>query len=281
MMQLNSQTTLNMVIGYPLSHTQSPLLHGHLYQRLNLNAVLLAFSHETVEPLVQTIKTLAVGLTAVTLPFKAQIFPYLDDRSEAGQAMAAVNTVIYRNGKLHGHNTDVDGIAYALRTVELADKRVLIIGAGGAARAAGYLMQRQQAKIFWLNRTRERAEQLAAMFSGEVIDSHQIEQLPIDVIINTTSLGMSPNIEQSPLSDYSFNSQQVVFDMVYNPVDTRLLLSAQKSGAQTISGVEMFIGQGIRQIELWRDIAIEDEQLINEVRELLLAQQKNLREKLS
>jgi len=272
----NAKTTLNMVIGHPLTHTQSPCLHHHLYQQLGLNAVLLAFSNQTVEPLIKTIKTLKIGLTAVTLPFKETVVNHVSDCDMAGQAIGAINTIIQRQGKLYGYNTDVSGIAHALKNIVLNDKRVLIIGAGGAARAAGYLVQEQGAHIFWLNRTRKCAEKLCKDFSGTVIDHAQLKNLSIDVIINTTPLGMFPSVEQSPLLDYQFRASQVVFDMVYNPMDTQLLLSAKQANAKTISGINMFIGQGIRQVELWtgQDIHSNDA-LLAQVEKLLIEQQTN------
>jgi len=272
-MHINSQTTLNMVIGYPLSHTQSPLLHTHLYQHLKLNAVLLAFSNQHIESLLTTIKTLNVTLTAVTLPFKESVLPYLQHCSPEGQAIKAVNTIIQRDGELHGYNTDVDGIAYAFNQVTLTNKRVLIIGAGGAARASGYLMQKENAQLFWLNRTQQRAEKLAADFSGTVVGQQATDDLDYDIIINTTPLGMSPNIHQSPLPNVRFRTDQVVFDMVYNPLKTQLLVQAEQNGAHIISGMDMFIGQAIRQIELWQQAPIDKTVLMNEIKHLLLKQQ--------
>ena len=273
----NARTQLNMVIGYPLTHTQSPCLHHHLYEHLNLNAVLLAFAHPKIEPLMQAIKTLKVGLTAVTIPFKETVIKHLDNCDAAGQAIGAINTIILRKGKLYGYNTDVSGIAYALEKITLKDKSILIIGAGGAARAAGYLMQQKGANIFWLNRTRERAEKLSIDFSGTVIDHAQLKKISIDVIINTTPLGMYPNEKRSPLPHYQFNSSQVVFDMAYNPMDTLLLLSAKQSNAKTVSGINMFLGQGIRQVELWTDQLIHpSEALLMQLKKLLIEQQVNV-----
>ncbi len=263
-MNQTNQTRLNMVIGYPLQHTRSPQLHNAVYQNLKLDAVLLPFANPDIKALVQVIRTLSVGLTAVTMPFKEKIIKYLDECSFEVQTMKSVNTVIQRDGKLCGYNTDVDGIAYALRNTSLANKRVLIIGAGGAARAVAYVMQKNNAEILWLNRTRRNALKLCATFGGELIDEKQLTNLHIDIIINTTPVGMHPNVDASPLTHYPFQAHQSVFDLVYNPDKTLLLQQAEKAGACVISGLDMFIGQGLRQIELWTGVTI-DRQKIGEL----------------
>ncbi len=253
---INNEPQINLVIGYPLTHTQSPRLHNTVYESLQLNATLKALPYPTIEPLLEMIKSLPVALTAVTMPFKTQVMPYLNECSETVKTLKAVNTIIHKNGQLYGHNTDVDGIRFALRNIKIAQQKVLIIGAGGAARAAGYVMQQFEAKLFWVNRTLEKAYALAEQWGGEVIQpSHdlnaQLEALSADIIIQTTPTGMHPNIQETPLAHYPFQPHQVVFDMVYNPIHTLFIQQAKEKGAHVISGIEMFIGQGLKQIELW------------------------------
>jgi len=248
---VNSKTNLNMVIGYPLEHTQSPLLHNTVYQMMACNAVMLAVSHHDLLALTQAIKTLSVGLVAVTMPFKEKILPYLDEKSAEVEALKASNTVICKEGKLYGYNTDIDGIKYALRANTLGNKNILIMGAGGAARAVAYVLHHERANLLWMNRTYSRASTMATEFGGNSIHADELDNMPIDIIINTTPLGMFPDLSSSPLADYQFNANQVVFDMVYNPVETMLLKRAKAHGAECISGLDMFIGQGLRQIELW------------------------------
>jgi shikimate dehydrogenase len=252
-MLTNNKTRLNLVIGYPLEHSQSPLLHSLAYQELDINAVLLALPCAELVPIIQVIKTLCVGYFAVTMPHKEKILEYLDECSPEVQMLGAVNTVLNRDGKLIGYNSDVDGIAYALRNTPLANKLVLVLGAGGAARAAAYVLANNAANIYWLNRTAQHAEQLVKVFGGQVLNSNEIKDVNFDVIINTTPLGMYPNFNQSPLNDYSFNAKQTIFDMIYNPLETHLLKQAKSQGATCISGIEMFVAQGLRQIELWLD----------------------------
>jgi shikimate dehydrogenase len=274
-MLINNKTHLNMVIGFPLAQTQSPLLHNTIYQARHLNAILLAFPYPDIEPLTQSIKTLTVELTAVTTPFKEVILKYLDYCSPEVNALKAANTVIQREGKLWGYNTDIDGIAYALRNITTTNKNALIIGAGGVARAVAYFLQKNNAHLFWLNRTKMKAINLAKIFGGSILDSGQINDLSFDIIINTTSLGMFPHLDISSLPNYDFKPNQIVFDLVYNPINTTLLSQAHKNGAKIISGLEMFIGQGLRQIELWTgDNTIQTEKTMIEIRELLINEQK-------
>lgn len=272
-MKVTNQTRLNMVIGYPLGHSQSPVLHNAIYQHLGMNSVLLAQPHLDINALIQSIKTLAVELTAVTLPYKNQVIQYLDACSDDSKMIGAVNTIIQRDGKLHGYNTDIDGIAFALRDVDMHQKNVLMIGAGGAARAMSYFLQKNACNIFYLNRTKENAYALSAIFGGNVISMNEVSTKQIDIIINTTCIGMFPECDVSPLPEYTFNQHQVVFDMVYRPFITMLLNQASLANAHIISGLDMFIGQGIKQIELLTGNKIESPDLIHKMQKLLIQEQ--------
>lgn len=266
-MIITNKTKLNLVIGRPLVHSQSPLLHNFLYKLLGINAVLLAQAHTDLTLLINLIKELPIKLTAVTMPYKERVIKYLDAASSEVAALKAVNTIINKDNKLHGYNTDIDGIAFALRNIELEGKSILILGAGGAARALGYYLKNNNAKLFWLNRTKKKAAELANLFGGDVITN--AEQIRSNVIINATSIGMLPNHNISPLPDYQFEQDQVVFDMVYNPVKTQMLKSAMKGKAHTISGINMFIGQGIKQIELLTNNAIDTKSIVSRLKKFL------------
>lgn len=261
-MVLDQKTQLNMVIGYPLAQTQSPRLHQLIYQELNYNAVLLAVANDDLSVLMTVIRTLSVGLVAVTMPFKAAVLSQLDYLDDEAKALGAVNTILYREEKLLGYNTDIAGIAYALRHETLAHKKVLVIGAGGAARAVGYYLQQNKAQLFWVNRSEEKALALKNQFGGQVIPWPDKNHCAVDIIINTTSLGMFPETVVTPLPGYTFQAHQVVFDLVYNPIETALLKQAQAHGAKTIMGLDMFVWQGIRQVELWLN---KETQLLDKV----------------
>lgn len=266
---INQKTQLNMVIGFPLEHTKSPLLHSTIYNALNINAVLLAFPNKNLPSLMKSIKALSIGLTAVTMPYKEKVIKYLDHYSHEVEILKAANTIIQKSGKLYGYNTDVDGIRYALRKTAIAKKNVLLIGSGGAARAAALVLQQNCSNIFWLNRTKKKAITLAKIFGGKVIEPKELKELKIDIIINTTPLGMHPNIDITPLPDYTFKPHQTVFDMVYNPMDTRLIKQAKKNKAKIIYGLDMFIGQGLKQIELFRNKKVRSIKIMNDIKSLL------------
>ncbi len=273
---IDNKTQLNLVIGYPLAHTQSPLLHNSVYHFLNCNAVMLSHSTICLASTMQALKTLSTGLIAVTMPYKGDILKYIDDMSIEVRELTVANTIINRDGNLHAYNTDIDGIAYALRNVNVFNKNVLIIGAGGASHAAAYYLKKNNANLFWMNRTPQHAGSLIEIFGGSLISNSHINELAIDIIINTTPLGMLPNINTTPLLNYSFNSKQIIFDMVYNPIDTLLIRNASSCGATCISGIDMFIGQGLKQIELWQNKSIVTTDLINLIKsELIKSQSKS------
>lgn len=269
-MNVSANTKLNMVIGQPLSHTLSPVLHGYLYQQLAIDAVLLAFAVNDIQAAIHAVRALQVELVAVTMPYKTAVLDYVDDVSAEVKVLQAANTIIQRGGRLYAYNTDVAGIQIALSRINLQSPNVLILGAGGAARAAGYVMNQMQASISWCNRSREKAIQLAQQFGGNYITQAQALESAFDLIINTTPLGMHPNVNVSPLPHYPFHAKQVVFDMVYHPRQTQLLHDAQANQATIISGLDMFVGQGIRQVELWQNTQLDAEKIMNKMNKLLI-----------
>ena len=282
-------TQLNAVIGYPLSHSRSPKLHNPVYKLLKLNAVLSPISNPDIKKLVSDIRTLPIHLTAVTMPHKQSIMPLLDSVDAAAKKVGAANTVINKNGKLHGYNTDVTGIEYALRDTPLKDRNVLLVGAGGAANAVAYVVKKGGGNLLYLNRTKEKAEELRKRFGGIVLSPEstppqssplkrgggkrkegRLSPKGIDIIINATPLGMYPKIDEIPILPELLDTHQTVFDLVYNPVQTKLLKLAKKKGAKIISGLDMFAVQGLRQIELWTGKKIIEKKLVERVKKEIL-----------
>lgn len=264
---ISAETKLNAVIGYPLTHAMSPRLHSESYVRHGINAVMLAFANPDIRTLVETIRTLHIELTAVTIPHKETIIPYLDELDDSAKSVGAVNTVIVKGNRLRGYNTDVLGVEKALDGVVLEGRSVLVVGAGGAARAVAATLSKARAQVYYWNRTEEAAQRLCGQFGGTVIDRKEVYSRVFDLIVNTTPLGMHPDTTISPLPAYPFQKQQTVMDCVYNPIETQLLKDAKQGGAITISGREMFIAQGIEQIRLWSGIIVDPK----EWRELLLS----------
>jgi shikimate dehydrogenase len=273
-MKISNKTRLNTVIGYPLAHSQSSVLHNAVYSLLGIDAVLLAQPHLQLHALIQAIKTLSIELAAVTSPYKEKVIQYVDECSPEVNVLQAANTLIQRNGKLYGYNTDIAGIAFALRDITVRDKSVLVIGAGGAARAMGYFLKKNKAKLYWMNRTKKKAVALAKEFGGKVICHNELKAIAIDIIINTTPIGMYPNVDVSPLPNYTFGAHQIVFDMIYNPQMSQLLKEAKKHKAKIVTGLDMFIGQGLKQIELLTGKRIHISSMLDKLRKILIQDQR-------
>lgn len=253
---ITAQTKLNAVIGYPLAHSLSPSFHTAEYAKRGHDAVLLAFENEDLPALVQVLRTLKIGLTAVTLPFKETILPFLDSVDPLATRLQSVNTVLQKNGKLLGYNTDYFGISQALSGISLKDKKVLLLGAGGVAKPVAAYVNDEGGDLFCLNRNQDRAEELVKNFGGRAINESNLADLHFDVIINATPLGLAPDVEQTPIDASYLQAGQVVFDIVYNPEETRLLREAKAAGTTVRSGLSMFEAQALEQIRLWETLIL-------------------------
>lgn len=266
---LHTHTELLGLIGHPIKHTFSPMMHNVAAQLLDLDYLYLPFdiSHADLKEGISGLKVLGFKGFNVTVPHKESIFPLLDTVSEEAVIIGAVNCVVNDAGALQGYNTDAFGVQYALDPFreEITGSPVMIYGAGGACRAAVYTLIRhyRPSVIHIVNRTTQRAEQIALHFKQQMhydgIETR--ENAPFEteavmkgckLIINTTSLGMTPLTADSPVnSNEGFSDTQIVFDMVYNPVKTQFLRLAEEKGAFTIEGIKMLVAQGAKSFELW------------------------------
>ena len=261
---------LNAVIGYPITHSKSPALHNPVYRALGLDAILLPFGNTDVSKLISAIRTLPIHLTAVTMPHKGSVMGFLDHIDPIAKKVNAVNTILNKNGVLTGYNTDVVGIAYALRRCKLKNKNVLLIGAGGAGRAVAYVVAKEGGNLMYLNRDPEEALRLKKMFGGRLVSRKELTPERIDVIINATPVGMKPKTSGIPIAPVLITSRHTVFDLVYNPIETRLLKTAKAKGAIPISGLDMFVVQGLRQIELSTRKKIISPPLVDRIKKSLI-----------
>ncbi|MBF0413529.1 MAG: shikimate dehydrogenase [Desulfamplus sp.] len=267
--QIIQSTKLYCIFGKPVSHSMSPLVHNMLFNEFGIDAVYLAFEINDIKKGVDSIRTLGIKGASITIPFKEHIFEYLDEIDETALKIGAVNTVINRNGYLVGYNTDcagaVEPLKEALSENSLEGKNVLIIGAGGAARAVAFGVKKEGGNITILNRSKDKGEKLASQVNGKYLSlSEYNEQASannmdnyleyIDSIINTTSIGMTPNIAESPVNHELFDKKMTVMDIVYNPLKTKFLKDAELAGCKTIDGLAMFIHQGAAQFELFTGI---------------------------
>ena len=256
-MHFSPATKLTAVIGDPVTHSLSPLLHNAIYADEKVDAVMLAFGNPSIENLVTAIRTLPIHLGAVTMPHKQSIMPLLDVIDSTAREIGAVNTVVNRAGKLHGYNTDIVGIAEALSAVSLKGGNALLVGAGGAARTVAFHLQKEGANIFCTNRDRAQAEELCSAFSGTFIEAADFDKFSFDLIVNATPIGMRPNEAATPFPEELIKEGSSVFDLVYSPLETRLLSSAKRRYARAISGLTMFLAQGIEQERLWLGKKVE------------------------
>jgi len=278
--EINNNTKIVGVIGHPIKHTLSPVMHNYAYNELNLDYVYLPFDisstglHDSLKGMV------ALGIKGfnVTIPHKERIMEYMDELSDSAKIVGAVNTVVNDNGNLVGYNTDVNGIIKTLEKFkdDITGKTVSVLGAGGAARSVIYTLINHfnVKKINIINRTVEKAESLKDYFSSKMLFEKikTYELIPPDVteilaksklIINASSIGMSPEDDDSPTTiPESFNKKQIVFDIVYNPQKTKFLALAEEQGACTINGLKMFVEQGAKSFELWTGEAMPTDQIL-------------------
>jgi len=249
---INAQTQLYGIIGNPLQHSLSPIIHNGAFKRMGMNAVYLTFEIENLTEAMIGIRGLGIRGVSVTIPFKTQVAPYLDQVDGIVGEIKAINTISNEGGKLTGYNTDWCGAMEALEEkVDLRNKRVIILGAGGAARAIAWGLRERNCKVFIINRSPDKARNLASEFGFNYSPISCMNALDPHVIINATSVGMYPNNKESPLPKEVLKAGMTVMDIVYHPLKTKLLREAEERGCQTIDGLEMLARQGTAQFQIW------------------------------
>ncbi len=250
--ELNRRTKVFGVIGDPVGHSLSPLLHNSGFVARRLNAVYLPFLVRDLRDFLSAIPDLGIRGFSVTLPHKQSILKHLKECDPLAADIGAVNTVeVRRDGSLSGCNTDYVGVLRALeKTLQLAGSRVLIFGAGGSARAAAFALARAGAMVAICARRERAARELARVVGGEVVPRRALRTEFFDAVLNATPIGMHPDTAISPLGPRELHCR-IVMDLIYRPEKTQLLKIAARKGIATVSGVEMFLAQGIAQWEIW------------------------------
>jgi 3-dehydroquinate dehydratase / shikimate dehydrogenase len=250
--QINRRTQVYGVIADPVAHSLSPLMHNSAFAARRVNAVYLPFLVHDLRDFLKAIPEFGIRGFSVTLPHKQTILKHLDDCDALAADIGAVNTVtVRRDGSLVGCNTDYLGVLQALeKKLTLTGSRVLIFGAGGSARATAFALARAGASVFICARRESAARELARAVGGESLARRALRSESFDAIINTTPIGMHPAAGISPLAAGELHCR-IVMDLIYRPERTRLLQIASRKGIATVSGVEMFLAQGIAQWELW------------------------------
>lgn len=270
--QVDVATRIYGVVGDPIGHSLSPLIMNTAFRRENVNAVYLALHAKTLKDLLTCMREIPIHGISVTMPYKESILSHLDNTDSHTTKIGACNTVVRsQEGKLYGFNTDTAGIIRPLerRLSSIEGARILVVGAGGAARAAVFGLKERGAEVFILNRSLAHAKKLAHQARARLMKRPDLKKASFDVIINATPVGMG-NSRETPLNENEINARYV-FDMVYDPSETRLLKLAKERGAQVIPGIEMFVHQAARQFEIWTGKPAPWDEML---RVVLLAQQE-------
>ncbi len=265
-MEINTDTQLCGVLGHPVKHSLSPAIHNAAFRHLGLNYVYLAFPVEDLPHALHGIRALGnLRGFSVTIPHKVSVMAHLDTIDATARHIGAVNTIVKSDNTLAGHNTDASGALLALQhaSVDLAGKQVVMIGSGGAARAIafGLALATPAGRLTILGIEEEERQTLARNLREGTplpIEDHPLDANTLEpalaqaqVLIHCTPVGMDPHTDQTCVPQQFFHPDLTVMDIVYNPLDTRLLKEARNAGCPTIRGLEMFLHQAVAQFELW------------------------------
>ncbi len=264
-MELSGKTRVCCVIGDPIEHTLSPLIHNAAFKHLKLDFVYVAFRvrREELENAVKGMRSLGVHGFNVTMPHKNAITKYLDELDSTAKFIGSVNTVLNEDGKLFGFNTDGVGALKALKEnhVRLNGEKLLLLGAGGAAQAIAFQLASEVKELTILNRDGEKAKHLANVLRekfgkkvvGKTLSAPSVKEELKDagILVNATSVGMHPNTEQILVNREWLRPDMAVMDIVYNPVETKLIKDAKAVGAKVVYGTEMLVFQGAASFEIW------------------------------
>ena len=276
--ELTAKSRVYGVIGNPISHSLSPTLHNEGYVAAKKDAVYLPFLVEDLSDFVKALSELGVSGFSVTMPHKQRILRYLAECDPLAEKIGAVNTVtVLKDGKLSGTNTDYIGVLKPLEgKMRLKDSRVVIVGAGGAARAAAFAVGQAGGEVLVCARRDRAAQELARAVRGGVIRRAALRREKFDALLNATPVGMIPHAEASPLEASELNCA-LVMDFISKPLQTKLLRLAASRGIRTICGAEMFIAQGVAQWEHWFGGRAPEREMRQAVLEKLRAEEKHWR----
>ncbi len=260
----NRNTKVYGVIGNPIGHSLSPHIHNAAFRKLGRQAVYVPFEVEDLEAFLKGCACLDSKGFSVTIPHKEEAFRLVGQTDAVTARIGAVNTIRFGPDGLAGTNTDWQAALEAIREgliegESLAGKRVLLLGAGGAARAIAYGLASRGCRIIIANRTLERAQALAREVSCDVVAWQERSKVDFDIVANSTSLGMYPAASVTPLPKEAFRPGQIAFDAVYNPRETRFLREAREAGCRVVDGLEMFVHQALAQLRFWsfKDVSAE------------------------
>lgn len=255
-MLIQAHTPVYAVIGDPVAHSLSPIMHNRALAARGLPGVYVGFHVTDLPAAIAGIRALGVRGVSVTLPHKVVVIPLLDEIDETARAIGAVNTIVNDAGVLKGTNTDGAGALKALATVtDVTGRRTAILGAGGAARAVARALSKAGAKVALFNRTAARAAALARQLDLKWAPLTNLAQWGPEILINATPVGMMPDTAALPVNADVLDQTMVVMDIVYSPLETPLLAAARLRGCTTVDGAHMLVFQGAAQFERWTGVA--------------------------
>jgi len=282
---ISGRTRVCGIIGDPIEHTMSPVMHNAAFEKMGVDYFYVPFrvKKEQLAKAIEGVRALNIRGLNVTIPHKVAIIPFLDRLDPLAERIGAVNTVVNDEGTLTGYNTDATGFLQALleRGIEPRGENIVILGAGGASRAISFILADKSSNLVILNRLLELdwAEELASRLSHtftkevealELNEENLAEALEkADILVNATSVGMTPGIDETIVPFNLLKPGLVVFDIVYNPIKTRLLREAEEAGAKTISGIDMLVWQGALAFEKWTGLKAPIELMREEVIKIL------------
>ena len=252
----DADTQLFCVLGDPVAHSLSPVMHNAAFAHVGFNGVYVAFRVKEVGAAIAGIRALGIRGASITIPHKVAALAHIDRAGRSGRKIGAVNTIVNDRGIIRGYNSDSLGAVRALteKTV-LRGGRWLVVGAGGAARAVAFGVLQEGARVTIVNRGRTRGEELARDLGADYVPLEDIDRVQAEILINTTPVGMAPASGETPVPKACLEEGMVVMDAIYNPVKTRLLADARERGCATVDGVAMFVYQGALQFEWWTGIS--------------------------
>jgi shikimate dehydrogenase len=255
---VNSTTSLYGIIGNPVSHSLSPVMHNAAFAAMSINGIYLPMPVHNVKDAVSGLAALGFIGVSVTVPHKETVMAHLDEIDPVAMRIGAVNTLLFRKhpetGTVtsRGFNTDWLGSNLALaEKMKLAGSRVLILGAGGAARAVGFGLVEAGAEVIICNRSEDRGRELADWLGCHFCLRRELDRIQADGLVNTTSVGMEPDSGRIPIDPEFLPDFRVVMDIVYAPLQTTLLKEAAAAGCTTIDGLAMLLYQGAVQFKIW------------------------------
>ncbi|MDK2918469.1 MAG: hypothetical protein PWQ37_1202 [Candidatus Petromonas sp.] len=269
----NPQNSI-LLLGSPVEHSFSPLIHNGAFEKYNLNYIYKALEvdEDNLESVVHGIRDFGIKGCNVTIPHKVKIMEYLDEISEEARLIGAVNTVLNTNGKLYGYNTDAEGFYLSLleKGIKVKNKKIAILGAGGAAKSICVKLTIEGAdKIDIYNRNQYKSEKIVRLIKNirnittECHDLNKIKKeitKQYDIVINCTPVGMHPKIHETIIEPEKYlRSDAIAVDIIYNPLETKFLEKSRENGMKTLNGLGMLIYQAIEAFEIWTDVRIEKE----------------------